>query len=235
MFFNLFINNLLNTNYFSLGAITNNFISNLKNKIKMTSDLNLIQYFKEITNTLTNLEKPVNVFDFAFEKAISSAQAQFALNSFILQSKEISKFIIIFRAEISEFDEIKKIEKTKIQFFPSNFKNLENLLVQASSQKFLDFGVYCIFKKIEDFALYDFGVFAHEMRKKEILDLNEFHVVSSNSNVKGNLSSVGFGSKIASKQISACAAGNNLEKNFKEKVNISKAGKKFVFLLYKLI
>lgn len=185
----------------------------------MTSELNLFQYFKEISHTLLNLQKPINIFDFAFDKEISTEQAQFVLNSFILQSKEISNFIIIFRAEISEFDEINKKQKTTIKFFPSYLDEMLNIIANEKD-KILDFGIYCIFKKIEDFTLNNYNIFSHEMRKVEILDLNEFNVVSSNPHVKGNLSSLE--SKNASKQVkSKSSAGSNFEKSFHDKVNIT--------------
>ncbi len=191
----------------------------------MTSELNLIQHFEEIRNTLVNLEKAVNVFDFAFEKGISTEQAQFILNSFILQSKEVSKYIIIFRAEILKYDNTNNTEKTTIKFFPSHSEHLGNVLAQSGDDKILDFGIFCIFKKIEDFELNDFGVFAHEIRKRELLNLSDFEIISSNPNVKGNLT--GFDSKKALKDTAlgkASAASVELEKNFQDKVSITKAG-----------
>lgn len=201
----------------------------------MTSELNLIQHFEEITNTLSNLEKPVNVFDFAFEKQITPEQAQFILNSFILQSKEISKYIIIFRAEISEFDELNKSERIKIKFFPSHSGDLGNFLAQAGHDKILDFGIFCIVKRIEDFELNDYEVFSHEMRKQEILNLSEFEVISSNQNVKGNLSSID--SKKVSKNTATgkgSASSVDLERNFQDKVSITKAGNFTIFYFWLL-
>jgi hypothetical protein len=199
----------------------------------MTAELNLIQYFKEITHTLQNLEKSVNIFDFAFEKEISTEQAQFVLNSFILQSQDTSNYIIIFRAEISEFDEKNINEKVSIKFFPSYLEDMVSLVAQGKD-KILDFGIYCIFKKIEDFVLNDYKVFAHEARKVEILNLNEFEIVTSNPNVKGNLR--GLDSKNASKNIGGKAStGSNFEKSFQDKVIITNTGENLNNLLFILI
>jgi len=205
----------------------------------MTSEnlnLNLIQLFSEISNTLNNLRKPVNIFDFAVEKDISTEQAQFVLNSFILQSKEPTKFIIIFRAEILEFDETNKLQKTTVKFFPNYFENLRSLVAQSDNEQILDFGIYCIFIKIDDFALNDYSVFAHEMRQTEILNLDNFQLICSNQKVKENLSS--FGTKnAASKNLlpsggKASVGLNNFEKNFQEKVSVSKQGIDLFFVLF---
>ena len=46
----------------------------------MSSGVNFLEYYKDISNTLTNLEKPVNVFDFAKYNRISVEESQIIIN-----------------------------------------------------------------------------------------------------------------------------------------------------------
>ena len=189
----------------------------------MTSDLNFLEYYKDISNTLTNLEKPVNVFDFAKDKRLSVEESQYILNSFIIQKNTIDNFIIIFRAEILEFDQINKIEKISIKFFPNYSTEMLNV-ISNHKDKILDFGIYCILNKIEDFVLNDYSVLAHEMQNIKLINLDEFPVVNNKNN--SNIAN----SKVASKNVPISKTSNvvnkHFEKNFEEKISINKASKK---------
>lgn len=135
------------------------------------ADSNPLQNFERISNILDNLEMPVNIYDYASEFNHSVEDAQIILNNFIAQLKDINKYIIIFRAEILEIDSEVGRENISFRYFPSYSQELKKLL-SDSTCKILDFGVYCILNKIENFELNDFSIFSHKMQKICKFDLD---------------------------------------------------------------
>jgi len=189
----------------------------------MTTDPNSIQYFKEISNYIFNQEKSVNIFDYAVEKHISVPEAQFILNSYILQNNDISNLVVIYRAEIIEIDILNNKEKISIKFFPNYLLQVFDKIPQ---ENILDFGVYCILKKYEDFILNDFSLFSHAIQKLENLNIDDFQIVSNNPNVKNNFTQIN--SKNASKNLTGKSQfDSNLEKNYKKKIVLENQSKIF--------
>ena len=141
--------------------------------------MNLLQSFKEITNTLNNLENPVNIYDYAHEKNITINQSRYILNSYISKINDINNYFIIFRAEILEFDNLFSRQKIILKFLPSTSQELENI-TNLNPNQILDFGVFSIMLKKPEFVLNNYSVFSHEMRSVKNLNFEEYPKINDN-------------------------------------------------------
>ncbi len=195
----------------------------------MSSELNLIQYFKEFNNTLNNLDMSINVYDLSTEKNLSINQSQFVLNSFILNNADLGKYIIIYRAEILEFDQTNNNQKITMKYFPS-YLDFSSVVFNTEKQQLLDLGVYCILNKSNDFVLNDYNINSHEMKKLDLLNLDdyEYENISNIHNIKNDFNNT-EGRQATSNIIVNSKSKNNFDKSFQEKISINKGGKLILF------
>jgi hypothetical protein len=118
-------------------------------------DSKLLEHFNQITNILKNRQEPVNIFQISKKFNLSIPQSRLLLNHFSTQGNILNDYIIIFSAEILQENKIKTI------LFPSYSTKLHEI-VEENSNNLLDFGVYAICKKDENFMLNDYSIFHHE-------------------------------------------------------------------------